>query len=184
MKRMSGRGGFTLIELLVVTVVIAILAGLVFMAGGALRRMARKTQAKVELQSLASALEAYYSEYRTWPPMSVTTVSDPELNRVTVNGDTARLLQGENINSKNAKRIAFVQFKNFATTDGTQPVNPWWTSGAATTSHWYYYKVDKDFDNLITAGSVPPPAVGTTLRRRVLVWTWNVDSGVTMTSAD
>ncbi|MEI6972301.1 MAG: type II secretion system protein [bacterium] len=184
MRRTSRSGGFTLIELLIVTIVIAILAGLVFMAGGAVRRMAKKTQAKVELQSLASALEAYYSDYRTWPPMSVTLVSDPELSKVTVNGDTAKLLQGENIGNKNVKRIAYIQFKSFATEDGTQPVNPWWTSGSASTSHWYYYKVDKDFDNVITAGTVPPPAAGTILRRRVLVWTWNVDSGVIMTSAD
>jgi prepilin-type N-terminal cleavage/methylation domain-containing protein len=174
------KAAFTLIELLVVIVIIGILAALLFSGINAAIRLARRTQAKSEVQLLAAAMDAYYAEYHRWPPTTVTTVPDPELTEVRINGDVAKMLLGEDFS--NPKKIGFMQFRQFANGDQTKPVNPWWKAGNPTTNHWYYYKVDKNFDNIISVGSTPPPT--TALRRRVVVWTMNVDKGTFITSAD
>lgn len=186
MSTMARKSAFSLIELLVVIVIIAVLAALLFPGIAAAQRLAKKTQAKAEVQGIAAALEAYYSDYHRWPPTSITTVPDPELNEVRINGDVARVLQGDfstpTLMAANPKKVAYVQFKRFADPACVQPVNPWWNSGIPTTNHWFCYKVDKNFDNVISVGPASPPT--TTIKRRVLVWTRNVDNGTFVTSAD
>lgn len=181
------RAGFTLLELLVVILIIAILATLLFPAVRIAQEMARKTKARGECKALATALELYFDEYRRWPPQTLTTVPDPEANPVLVNGDLAKMLQGDATPASpalaaNPKKQAFMTFQRFADAACTQPVNPWWTDGAPTTNNWYYYKVDKNFDNVISVGASPPPTV--VLKRRVLVWTRNPNANTYITSAD
>jgi prepilin-type N-terminal cleavage/methylation domain-containing protein len=66
-------GGFTLIELLVVITIIAILVGMVFAAGPALMRNARKASTKTDMKNLEIAISDYYTEYNRYPiPTEVT----------------------------------------------------------------------------------------------------------------
>ena len=181
MKMRPRQTGFTLIELLVVILVMAILAALLFQGIRAAMEMAKKTKAKTEVKGIAMALESYYNEYRVWPPAVLTTVADPELNPVLISGGVAGMLQGDSASiAYNKKSIAFMSFERFAGTN--QPVNPWYQSGPFSTNNCYYYKVDKDFDNIIAVGATPPPTAA--LKRRVLVWTRNPNNGTFVTSAD
>lgn len=68
MRRMgSGRGGFTLVELLAVVAVLAILAGLVMAATGAVRSSAARTNAMATVHGLHTAFQAYKTEFGQWP---------------------------------------------------------------------------------------------------------------------
>ena len=58
---------FTLIELLVVIAIIAILAGLLFPAYGAVMEMMRKTQAKTAEMDIETSVKAYFGEYSKYP---------------------------------------------------------------------------------------------------------------------
>jgi len=55
--------GFTLIELLVVITVIAILMALLFPAFKGVQDQAKRTQAKNDVTQIATAVNAYYTEY-------------------------------------------------------------------------------------------------------------------------
>ena len=61
------KGGFTLIELLVVITIIAVLVGMAFPAYQGVQNRARITQAKNDLAQLATAVNAYYTEYGKYP---------------------------------------------------------------------------------------------------------------------
>jgi general secretion pathway protein G len=61
------RGAFTLIELLVVVAFIAILAGFTLAALGGVNDQAARKRAKVEISSMANALESYRSQYGGYP---------------------------------------------------------------------------------------------------------------------
>jgi len=58
---------FTLIELLVVIAIIAILVGLLFPAFKAVQNQARSTQAKNDLTAIVNAVNAFYTDYGTYP---------------------------------------------------------------------------------------------------------------------
>ncbi len=61
------RGGFTLIELLVVMTVIAILTALLFPAFKGVLDQAKRTQAKNDVTQIVTAVNAFYTEYGTYP---------------------------------------------------------------------------------------------------------------------
>jgi prepilin-type N-terminal cleavage/methylation domain-containing protein len=61
---------FTLIELLVVIVIIAVLMGLAFPVFQAVQNSAKKTQAKIDLVQIVTAVNAYYTEYGKYPIVS------------------------------------------------------------------------------------------------------------------
>src|ERR1700677_2154910 len=67
----SPRSGFTLTEILVVIVIIAILAALITPALSAVLWSARQTKIKVEVDQLASAIEAYKAKYGSYPPANL-----------------------------------------------------------------------------------------------------------------
>ncbi len=61
------RSGFTLVELLVVIGIIAILAGVLFSAGGAAIRAAQRAKMSQVANSIQTAALNYYSEYNAYP---------------------------------------------------------------------------------------------------------------------
>jgi len=66
---------FTLIELLVVISIIAVLAGLAFPAFQSVQNTAKKTQAKNDLTQIATAVNAFYTEYGRYPSEDKTEVT-------------------------------------------------------------------------------------------------------------
>ena len=62
------RGGFTLVEMLVVIAIIGILAALITAAAAMALSSAKQTRIKVEVDSLASAMEAFKQKYGSYPP--------------------------------------------------------------------------------------------------------------------
>ena len=61
------RNGFTLIELLVVITVIAILTALLFPAFKGVQDQAKRTQARNDVTQIVTAVNAFYTEYGTYP---------------------------------------------------------------------------------------------------------------------
>ena len=59
---------FTLMELLVVVAIIGILAALLFPAGAAIKKQATIKKARVELQKLVLAINAYKTKFGYYPP--------------------------------------------------------------------------------------------------------------------
>jgi prepilin-type N-terminal cleavage/methylation domain-containing protein len=67
-SRPLNRSGFTLTELLVVIVIIAILVGMLMPAVQYVRRRAKRTSIRVDLQNLEGAVEAYKQKFLDYPP--------------------------------------------------------------------------------------------------------------------
>jgi prepilin-type N-terminal cleavage/methylation domain-containing protein len=65
------RAGFTLTELLVVMGIIAILAGLILPAVGAVRRSAASRAAKATIERIRLACQAYQADFGDYPPTSL-----------------------------------------------------------------------------------------------------------------
>ncbi len=59
--------GFTLIELLVVIAIIGILAGVILSALSGAKESVRKTQARADMKTIESAIQAYHSAYSRYP---------------------------------------------------------------------------------------------------------------------
>ena len=69
---MRRKNGFTLVEMLVVIAIIAILAALITPAVAGALWSARQTKIKVELDQLASGMEAFKAKYGSYPPTNLT----------------------------------------------------------------------------------------------------------------
>ncbi len=69
-KYFRGRGGFSLIEVMVVVVIIALLAGVVGFSVAGYTDRGRKTKAKADLATIASAIKSYYGNYGRYPDPS------------------------------------------------------------------------------------------------------------------
>jgi prepilin-type N-terminal cleavage/methylation domain-containing protein len=70
-RQKSKSGGFTLVEMLVVIAIIAILAALITAAAASALWSAKQTRIKVEVDSLASAIEAFKQKYGAYPPANL-----------------------------------------------------------------------------------------------------------------
>ncbi len=71
------RAGFTLIELLVVIAIIGILAAMLLAVLPGVTNAGKKTKAKLEAQSIATAIEQYDSAYGRFPVSSAVQTSFP-----------------------------------------------------------------------------------------------------------
>ncbi len=64
---MKGKKGFTLVELMIVITIIAILATIGVVSFTRVQKQARDTKRKADLRTLATALQAYYTEKQAYP---------------------------------------------------------------------------------------------------------------------
>lgn len=103
----STKKGFTLIELLVVITIIAVLAGLLFPAMGAVRNQARKASAKNDITQLVNAIKAYQVEYMRYPDSSGKTGAQTISN----NGTIVGILRASST-TDNAREIRFLEVPN------------------------------------------------------------------------
>jgi type IV pilus assembly protein PilA len=76
-SRPRGEDGFTLIELLVVIMIIGVLAAIALPSFFNQRDKATDAQAKTNLVTAEKAIEAYFTEERSYAAASMTTLSGP-----------------------------------------------------------------------------------------------------------
>lgn len=74
-EQMRKARGFTLVEMLTVVVVIAILISAAFRLGVYVNQKLGKQQTQVDLLKLKHAIDAYYKEYGSYPPLSHETMN-------------------------------------------------------------------------------------------------------------
>jgi prepilin-type N-terminal cleavage/methylation domain-containing protein len=100
---------FTLVELLVVIVIIALLAAMITPAVMAAMRAAKRAQISGELSQLHSAIEAYKTQYGSYPPSNVTQFK-AHLQQIFINLDTTTEFTAANLPTTmdNAQMLYFV----------------------------------------------------------------------------
>jgi len=133
---------FTLIELLIVIAIIAVLAGLAFPAIQGAMGSAKKSQARNDVNQLASAIKAFQLEYGRLPSTKAGNSDDnPAANK-----DVIRVLIGSNT-TLNPKNIVFFEpkmpseGKKGGLTNGSYQ-DPWGVD--------YIFALDTSYDNKIT----------------------------------
>lgn len=154
--------GFTLIELMVVIAIIAILASITIPVIGRAMESARRANARTDLQSIETAVRAYYNEYGRFPhdsggPDRVYEDDNYEL----LNALRARDSSSGNPNHEaNPRRIIFLEVPErslSSTGDDARYIDPWGTP--------YRIAVDTNFD-----GDVDTGEFGVVRNRRVAAW--------------
>jgi len=98
-RKLSREVGFTLVELLVVVALIGLLISITIPVAGSMIENARKNAARVDMNLIANAVEAYYAEYRYLPP-GVPASGVIRANDFTAGRQVLSALQGENPRQK------------------------------------------------------------------------------------
>lgn len=170
--------GFTLIELLVVIAIIAVLAAAGFAVGTAALTKAKKLTAQSAATSIEQAVNAFYSEYGTFPVDGTNSELDTSTSTSTVFLQT---LIGKNVDL-NPRGISFLSVKE-GKSQGSGGVDglvfedggsirglydPW--------GNGYTVVLDSDFEEQLTFTT--PDGKSVTLNgRRVAVYSPGVDEG-------
>lgn len=159
---------FTLIELLVVMAVIAVLMGVMFPIYGSVQESARRVKAKNDVVQLASAVNAYYTEYGKYP-IAPPAAGQPatEVSFMTNNSDllyTLRAIpEGANANNElNPRQIVFIQVPDVKDKDRPRDgihegnwYDPWGPQPNKPESGIYHVRIDGSY-----AGQVTDPYPG------------------------
>lgn len=150
----SPNAAFTLIELLVVIAIIAVLMGLLFPAGQSAINSANKTTAKNQAVQIATAITAYETEYGRFPTNSGSNVGPTLVTILCTATDTTNNPRGIIFLEANAWK------KGKGGTNSSGFCDPFASNAV------YQVAMDTGYSNSITAA-------GTTMNRRVAVWTTN-----------
>lgn len=151
--------GFTLLELLVVIVIISILAGMIFAAGPAIMRAARKASTKSDIKQLVIAINSFYGEYGRYPVDPGMQGSDVYIGGTngTPNGNLMAVLLADPTgwnagNRLNPKRIVFLN-PNTARGSESSPRNGLGRDGNYYDMWGQQYQIiiDTDYDDIIRA---------------------------------
>jgi prepilin-type N-terminal cleavage/methylation domain-containing protein len=180
--------GFTLIELLVVITVIAILIALLFPAFNGVQDQAKRTQAKNDLTQIATAVNAFYTEYGKYPlATTVETTLGPGGNPAT-NETLFNSLRGLDL-VLNPRQIVFISPPDVK--DKANPRAGIGTDAANTGQYFdpwgknYVIRIDADYNNQVAnpygnnkgAGADP-------LRQGVIAWSLGKDVTLASTFTD
>jgi prepilin-type N-terminal cleavage/methylation domain-containing protein len=169
------KAAFTLIELLVVIAIIAVLLGLVFPVFQGVQDRAKKVQAKNDLAQIATAVNAFYTEYGKYP---IVTDDSPLANTSDLFYTLRAVASGANAsNAANTRQIAFLNIPDAK--DPTKPKNGVGGDGQYYDPWGQAYKIaiDGTYDNQIAnpygnnTGAGPDP-----LRQGVLAWSHGKDT--------
>jgi len=147
---------FTLIELLIVIAIIAILMALLFPAGQSAINSANKTTAKNQAVQIATAITAYETEYGRFPTNSGSNVGPALVTILCTATDT----------TNNPRGIIFLEANAWKKGKGGTNSSGFCDPFGSTSSNVYSVSMDTGYSNSITAA-------GTTMNRRVAVWTTN-----------
>jgi type II secretory pathway pseudopilin PulG len=165
---------FTLIELLVVITIIIALLGMLFPVYNGVQDRAKKVQAKNDLTQIVTAVNAYYTEYGTYP---LATNDNPLANTGDLFYTLRAIPTGANASdATNPRRIVFISppdAKDQASprsgikmADG-QWYDPWGTI--------YKIAIDGDYDNQLAQNPYTNGAGATPLRQTVIGWSLGKD---------
>ncbi len=180
MELNRNRLGFTLVELLVVITIIAILMALLFPAFRGVQDQAKRTQAKNDLTQIVTAVNAFYTEYGTYPIPAGAAAGDVTVGGTAGTNNEAlfNALRGLDA-ALNPKAISFI-----SPPDVKDPANPRSGIGTAAAALGRYFDpwgnqyaltMDGDYDNEVAnpyssnAGAVP------NLRSGVISWSLGKD---------
>lgn len=181
--------GFTLIELLVVITIIGILASIAIPTIGSVLQAAKKTEAKVFMSSLATAVTNYQTEYNTYPPfMSAIGANNAILQNqghwqqfYTVMAVPPSQTNSSLFNSNNARQISFLTVQSKYLDNQSDPTaatyfnDPW--------GQLYKMWVDTDYNNVVDSVTDIQTGTGTkSMPGSVLVWSAATDEGSTNAS--
>ncbi|MDE0840162.1 MAG: prepilin-type N-terminal cleavage/methylation domain-containing protein [Kiritimatiellae bacterium] len=123
------RGGFTLIELLVVVAIVAVLASLLLSAIPKVKLRTQMTRARQDINQIEMAFTAYFTEYKRWPTgiagYDNTPDNEGNLTGVEMVPGVVKMLAGDDVNSMNPRRIAFLEVRSADTQLTGAFVDPW-----------------------------------------------------------
>lgn len=151
----AAKKGFTLIELLVVITIIAVLAGLLFPAMGAVRTQARKASAKNDVTQIVNAIKAFYLEYGRYPD------ADGKVNAALLKELTGG--SASDVPTINKRQIRFLEVPPAKSgRGGLVGADTGKVSGGAEPGEWadpwgyaYEIKIDKNYSGQIATFSIP-----------------------------
>lgn len=158
------RRAFTLIELLVVISIIAILATLLFPAVNSALYAARKTQAKNDAMQIATAINAYYSEYGKMPTDTTGDITASQATETIM--DALCPPTPSSPPPLNPRGITFLEIpnakshKNGRDNNSGPYLDPW---GAA-----YFISLDGNYDGVVKGPSGTSDSVD--IRKTAIVW--------------
>ena len=168
-KNIHPARGFTLIELLVVVAIIAILAGLLLPAGAKALDSAKKTTAKQQAVSIATAIAAYETEYGRLPNDQTYSNVSPAL---------VSMLCSSNDTNNNSRGLVFLEATSWKTGKGGTNSKGFCDPFSATAV--YSVALDTNYASTI---SVPASSsnVGTftNISKHIGVWTIWINKGQT-----
>lgn len=153
--RSAAPAAFTLIEMLVVIGIILILFSLLATGLSKAYRQVKLHKARVAIQSLGGAFQAYKADYATWP------YTDEAVH--TVNSDVVSMLSGGNGPLVNTKLRVYREFKTTDLQSGAY-VDPW--------GNPYLFLFDGDGDGMVTNPFGP---VGFTNTMSFIIWSKGPD---------
>jgi len=170
-KNIHPARGFTLIELLVVVAIIAILAGLLLPAGQSALNSAKKTTAKQQVVSIATAITAYETEYGCLPSNSGSVYPGP------VDSTLVKLLCTTN----NSRGIVFMEVQGWKSGKGGTNTNGAFCDPFSATNV-YSVTLDTNYANSLAnmpAQATPGGSItySTTLNKHIGVWTIWINKG-------
>ena len=175
-KRSAHPDGFTLIELTVVMLIIIILMALVFTGAQGMIDRAKKTQAKNDLTQIVTAVNAFYTEYGTYPLAAQGSDFATKTDNTINNSGVINALRASAPDSLNTRKIVFFSPRVVTSTPARGAVSstngicydPWGNA--------YQLGIDGDYNNSIpnpytsTGGAGPQP-----LPQSVIAWSLGKD---------